>query len=94
MQRPITIDNINEKAQELPLPQLCRPETVLGNEARDPCISVALLMKLKDITIDWKVSLCSPWLANIYLCQSAATINIPSTAQSAAVAGTELRLEK
>lgn len=59
------------------MPQFCRPGAVLGTRARDNCISVALLMKLKDITVDWKVSLFSLQLANIYPCQSAATLNIP-----------------
>lgn len=64
-QRIITIANINEKTQELPLPRFCRPGVVLGTRARDNCISVALLMKLKDITVDWKVSLFSLQLAYI-----------------------------
>lgn len=64
-QRIITIANINEKTQELPLPQFYRPGAVLDTRARDNCISVALLMKLKDITVDWKVSLFSLQLANI-----------------------------
>lgn len=69
MQRTITIDDTSENTQELPLPQLCRPEVVLGTGARDNCISVALLMKLRDVIIDWKVSLYSFQLANIYLGQ-------------------------
>lgn len=76
-QRTITIANTNEKTQELPLPQFCRPGAVLGTRARDNCTSVALLMKLKDVTVDQKVSLFPPQLANIYSCQSAATINVP-----------------
>lgn len=59
MHSTITIGNANEKAQELPLPQFCRPEAVLGPGTRDDCISVPLLMKLKDTTIGWKASLYS-----------------------------------
>lgn len=63
-QKTITIANTNEKTQELPLPQFCRPRAVLGTRARDNCISGALLMKLKDITADWKVSLFSLQISN------------------------------
>lgn len=77
--RTVTIDTTNGKPQELCLPHFYRLEAVLGRETRDDRISVPVAMKIKDITIDWEVSMYSTESQQISTSVSELLLYSPST---------------